>query len=235
MSDETLENLSVEDRVFPPSPEFTKQANAQSDIYSQAENYEAFWANQALQLDWAQPFSEILDWSNAPFARWFADGKLNVSVNCVDRHVDAGLGDRVAFYFEGEPGDTRTITYSQLKDQVCQAAHAFTSLGVKAGDRVAIYLPMIPEAVISMLACARIGAVHSVVFGGFSAEALLSRIIDAQATLVITADGGYRRGAAAALKPAVDQAVAQAECVQNVLVVRRTSADVNWNSETDVW
>ncbi len=170
-----------------------------------------------------------------PFARWFVDGTLNVAVNCVDRHVDAGIGDRVAIHFEGEPGDTRTLTYADLQREVSQAANALIELGVKAGDRVAIYLPMIPEAAIAMLACARIGAPHSVVFGGFSAEALRSRIEDAEAKLVITADGGYRRGKPMALKPAVDEAVDASPTVDNVLVVRRTDQDVAWNDARDVW
>ena len=177
----------------------------------------------------------MLDWSNPPFAKWFVGGKLNVAYNCLDRHVEAGHGDQVAYHWEGEPGDTRTFTYAQLTEEVCRAANALTELGVQAGDRVAIYLPMIPEAVISMLACARIGAVHMVVFGGFSADALASRITDAGATLVITADGGYRRGAASALKPAVDDAVGRTEGVRNVLVVKRTGQDVAWTEGRDLW
>ena len=166
---------------------------------------------------------------------WFVGGTLNVAVNCVDRHVDAGLGDRVAIHFEGEPGDSRTITYADLQREVAQAANALTELGVSAGDRVAIYLPMIPEAAVAMLACARLGAPHSVVFGGFSAEALRSRIEDAQAKLVITSDGGYRRGKAMALKPAVDEAADASPSIEKVLVVRRTEQDVAWNDDRDVW
>jgi len=176
----------------------------------------------------------VLDWSAAPVARWFVGGRLNVAVNCLDRHVAAGYGDQVAIHFEGEPGDTRTLTYADLLASVSQAAHALTELGVRSGDRVAIYLPMIPEAAIAMLACARIGAPHSVVFGGFSAEALASRIADADARVVITADGGYRRGAAAALKPAVDEAVAASPRVEHVVVVRRTGQEVAW-TDKDVW
>ena len=168
-------------------------------------------------------------------ARWFVGGTLNVAHNCVDRHVQAGRGDRIALHFEGEPGDSRDISYTELRREVCRAANALTALGVSAGDRVAIYLPMIPEAVVAMLACARIGAVHSVVFGGFSAEALRSRITDARAVLVITADGGYRRGGALALKPAVDEAVPRTPTVRNVLVVRRTGQDVAWDADRDVW
>ncbi len=235
MSDEALENLLHEDRVFPPDPAFAEQANAQADMYEQAATDRlAFWDAQAARLRWETPWSQTLDWSGAPFAKWFVGGTLNVAVNCVDRHVDAGFGDKVAIHFEGEPGDTRTITYADLKDQVCRAANALTDLGVRAGDRVAIYLPMIPEAAIAMLACARIGAVHSVVFGGFSAEALRSRIDDAEAKVVITSDGGYRRGAPSALKPAVDEAVAMCPSIEKVLVVRRTGQEVAW-TDKDLW
>ncbi len=235
MSHEALENLLHENRAFPPSAEFAAQANATADLYAEAKaDRLAFWDTQARELNWDQPWTTTLDWSNAPFARWFDGGKLNVSVNCVDRHVEAGHGDQVAYHFEGEPGDTQAITYSDLLLQVSQAANALEALGVKAGDRVAIYLPMIPEAAVAMLACARIGAVHSVVFGGFSAEALRSRIEDAQAVLVITADGGNRKGKPMALKPAVDEAVAASPSVQKVLVVRRTGQDVDW-TDKDIW
>jgi acetyl-CoA synthetase len=176
-----------------------------------------------------------MEW-NAPFARWFAEGTLNASVNCVDRHVTEGRGDRIAFHFEGEPGDTRTITYAELLAEVSKAANALTALGIQKGDRVAIYLPMIPEAVISMLACARIGAPHSVIFGGFSAQAIYDRVVDADAKLVITADGGYRRGSASALKPAVDEALGKGKTnVSRVLVVRRTGGEVPWDDGRDVW
>ena len=233
--DESLSNLLREERRFPPSSEFAAQANAQASMYeAAASDRTSFWDEQARRLEWTKPWKQTVDWSDAPFAKWFDGGELNVAVNCVDRHVAAGHGDRVAIHFEGEPGDTRTITYSDLQSEVNKAAHALTELGVQAGDRVAIYLPMIPEAAISMLACARIGAPHSVVFGGFSAEALRSRIDDAQATLVITSDGGYRRGKPMALKPAVDEAVAQTPTVAKVLVVRRTGQDVEWN-DRDVW
>ncbi len=235
MSDEALENLLHENRTFPPSPEFAAQANATAQMYElAAADRLAFWDSQANRLQWETPWEQTLDWSQAPFAKWFVGGRLNVAVNCVDRHVEAGLGDKVAIHFEGERGDTRTITYNDLQEQVCKAANALTDLGVSAGDRVAIYLPMIPEAAISMLACARVGAAHSVVFGGFSAEALRSRIDDAQAKVVITSDGGYRRGAPAALKPAVDEAVAECPTVETVLVVRRTGQDVAW-TDKDVW
>jgi acetyl-CoA synthetase len=235
MSNETLSNLLHEERRFPPAADFAENAVATADLYQKAAADQlAFWDEQARALSWATPWDRTLDWSDAPFAKWFVGGGLNVAYNCVDRHVEAGNGDRVAFYFEGEPGDTRTITYADLKRDVSKAANALLGLGVTAGDRVAIYLPMIPEAVVAMLACARIGATHSVVFGGFSAEALRSRIEDAEAVLVITADGGYRRGAASALKPAVDEAVASTPSVRKVLVIRRTGQDVAW-SDRDVW
>ena len=236
MSHEALENLSTETRTFAPSVEFASQANATRDLYDLADaDRLKFWDTQAEQLQWEQKWTQTLDWSNAPVANWFVDGKINAAVNCVDRHVAAGNGDRVAIYFEGEPGDSEAITYFELQHRVNQAANALTELGITAGDRVAIYLPMTPHAVVSMLACARIGAPHSVVFGGFSAEALRSRIEDAQAKLVITADGGFRRGAPFALKPAVDEAVAASPTVEKVLVVRRTGQDIEWNDNVDVW
>ncbi|WP_448062207.1 acetate--CoA ligase [Cellulomonas hominis] len=244
-----LENLLTEDRRFPPDPGFQAQANAHAELYAWANaNRLDFWADQARELlSWSTPFEQVLDWSGAPVARWFADGRLNAAYNAVDRHVEAGRGDRVALLFEGEPGDTRRYTYADLQREVSRAANALLALGVGTGDRVAIYLPLIPEAVIAMLACARIGAPHSVVFGGFSAQALHSRILDAEASLVITADGGYRRGGANALKPTVDAALALGSGadtigpdgrpgpVQHVLVVRRTGQDVAWTADRDVW
>jgi acetyl-CoA synthetase len=232
-----IDNLLHEDRHFAPTREFAAQAIAQPALYQEAKaNRLEFWANQARYLDWAKPFTQILDWSNPPFAKWFADGELNVSYNCLDRHIEAGNGNRVAIYFEGEPGDSRKITYAELTAQVKKAANVLTSLGIKAGDRVAIYLPMIPEAVVAMQAVARIGAVHSVIFGGFSAESLSSRIEDAEAKLVITADGGYRKGRASALKPAVDEALSGGRCpsVENVLVVKRTNQEVGWVEDRDI-
>ncbi|MFC8193670.1 acetate--CoA ligase [Cellulomonas sp. NPDC057328] len=233
-----LENLLTESRSFPPSPEFAAQANATADLYAWANaDRPGFWGDQARELlTWSTPFTQTLDWSDAPFARWFADGRLNAAYNAVDRHVEAGNGDRVALHFEGEGGDTRTLTYADLQREVSKAANAIAALGVRTGDRVAIYMPLIPEAVVTMLACARIGAPHSVVFGGFSAEALSSRILDAEAKLVVTADGGFRRGAPSALKPAVDEALAKgAPSVQHVLVVRRTGQPVEWTQGRDVW
>ena len=232
---DSIENLSRENRQFPPSPQFAAQANAKADLYTHADKDRlAFWEEQARELTWENPWNQVLEW-NPPYAKWFIGGKINASVNALDRHVAAGQGEHVAFHFEGEPGDTRTITYSQMLDDVSQAAHALTELGIKPGDRVAIYLPMIPEAAVAMLACARIGAVHSVVFGGFSADALLSRIQDADAKLVITADGGFRKGSAFALKPAVDDALKGKHNVTNVLVVKRTGQETAWNSDRDIW
>jgi acetyl-CoA synthetase len=234
-SGDSIENLGNEDRHFPPSAQFVAQANFKADIYATAEaDRLAFWESQARELTWDQPWSTVLDWQ-VPYAKWFVGGKLNASVNALDRHVAAGRGNRVAFHFEGEPGDTRTITYADLLIDVKKAANALTEIGVKAGDRVAIYMPMIPEAAVAMLACARIGAAHSVVFGGFSADALLSRIQDADAKLVITADGGFRKGAAFALKPAVDEALKGATNVERVLVVQRTKEETAWNDATDIW
>ena len=233
---DALANLLQEDRAFPPTAEFAAQANAGPEMYAEADRDRlAFWAKQAERLDWQAPWTQVLDWSNAPFARWFVDGKLNVAYNCVDRHVEDGYGDKVALYFEGEPGDTRAVTYAELQKEVCKAANALTELGVQAGDRVAIYMPMIPEAVVAMLACARIGAPHSVVFAGFSAEALRTRIDDAQAKLVITADGQHRRGSAMPLKPAVDEAVQESPSIEHVLVVRRTGGQVDMTEGRDVW
>ena len=226
------------ERTFEPSPEFSAQANASAALYDEAAaDRLGFWAKQARELlSWDTDFTDTLDWSNPPFAHWFVGGKLNVAYNCVDRHVEAGHGDRVAIHFEGEPGDTRSITYADLQAEVSRAANALAALGVAQGDRVAIYLPMIPEAVISMLACARLGAAHSVVFGGFSADALHSRILDVEAKVVITADGGYRRGNPSALKPAVDEALAAGDTpVEKVLVVRRTGEDVAFDAERDLW
>jgi acetyl-CoA synthetase len=236
LTQDAVENLLHEERHFAPSTAFKAQANATESLYQLAEaDRLQFWEKQADRLSWKTKWNQVLDWSDAPFAKWFVGGELNIAYNCVDRHVEAGNGNRVALYFEGEPGDTRTITYQELKDLVCQAANALTQLGISSGDRVAIYLPMIPEAMISMLACARIGAVHSVVFGGFSSEALRSRIEDASAKLVITSDGGYRRGTATALKPAVDEAVAVSPTIEKVLVVRRTGQKISWNADYDIW
>ncbi len=222
---------------YPPSAEFAAQANATDGLYSEAEHDRlAFWAKQANRLSWSKPFDQVLDWSTAPFAKWFTGGTLNVAYNCVDRHVEAGQGDRVAIRWEAERvGEDRTITYSDLQTEVCKAANALSGLGLVAGDRVAIYMPMIPEAVIAMLACARLGVLHSVVFAGFTATALAARIADAQAKLLITADGQFRHGKPESLKDAADQAVDGADTIEHVLVVRRTGVDVPWTPERDVW
>ncbi|MGW5334138.1 acetate--CoA ligase [Streptomyces bauhiniae] len=237
MSNESLANLLKEERRFAPPADLAANANVTAEAYERAAaDRLGFWAEQARRLSWAKEPTKTLDWSNPPFAKWFEDGELNVAYNCVDRHVEAGNGDRVAIHFEGEPGDSRSLTYAELKDEVSKAANALLELGVRKGDRVAIYMPMIPETAIAMLASARIGAAHSVVFGGFSADALATRIKDADAKVVITADGGYRRGQPSALKPAVDDAVAKADdTVEHVLVVRRTGQDVAFDAERDVW
>jgi acetyl-CoA synthetase len=236
VSSDALSNLSHEERRFPPSAQFAADAVAKADLYDHAaKDRLAFWDEQAHKLDWDTEWGQTLDW-NAPFAKWFVGGKLNVAVNCVDRHVDAGNGDRVALHWQGDPADDkRTITYRDLQKLVNQTANALTELGVKAGDPVAVYLPMIPETVATLLACARIGAPHTVVFAGFSADALASRIQDADARVVVTADGQYRRGSASALKPNVDEAVAKCPDVRNVLVVRRTGGDVTWKDGQDLW
>ncbi len=236
-----IDHLLTENRRFAPSPEFAANAIGTAELYAQADaDREAFWAEQARSLHWHTPFTEVLDWSNPPFAQWFADGELNVAYNCLDRHVEAGNGDRVALLWEGEPGDERRITYAELTDEVKRAANVLEGLGVGHGDRVAIYMPMIPEAVAAMLAVARIGAIHSVIFGGFSADSLRSRIDDAGAKLVITADGGYRKGRVSPLKPAVDQALGDRgagpqETVEHVLVVKRTGNEVSWDDDRDIW
>ena len=232
---ESLENLSTENRTFPPSSAFAAQANAGADLYAHADKDRlAFWDEQASALNWHKKWDKTLQW-DSPFAQWFVGGQINASVNAVDRHVAEGNGDRIAFHFEGEPGDTRTISYAQLLADVSKAANALTEIGINSEDRVAIYMPLIPEAIVAMLACARIGAIHSVVFGGFSADALLSRIQDADATLVITADGGFRKGSAFALKPLVDEALKGETNVANVLVVKRTGQETAWNEGRDIW
>jgi acetyl-CoA synthetase len=236
VTEDALDNLLHEDRRFPPPADLAAQANVTDETYAEAEaDFEGFWAKQAKRLSWQTEPTQVLDWSNPPFAKWYADGTLNAAYNCLDRHVEAGNGDRVAYYFEGEPGDTQVITYADLTRQVKQAANALLELGVKTGDRVAIYLPMIPEAVVAMLACARIGAPHTVVFGGFSSDALYSRVIDCGVKFVITADGGYRRGNASPLKPAVDEALKYGCDVEKVLVVQRAKLDVPMEEGRDFW
>jgi acetyl-CoA synthetase len=238
MSLNSIDSLLLETRRFPPEPEFSASANATEDLYSRASaDRLKFWADTSREmLHWQTPFTQVLDWTNPPFAKWFADGKLNVAYNCLDRHVNAGHGDRVAFHWEGENGDTATLTYADLTAEVKKAANLLASLGIVQGDRVAIYMPMIPEAVIAMLAVARVGAVHSVVFGGFSSESLRSRIDDASAKLVITADGGWRKGKVFPLKAAVDGALANGtSSVEHVLVVQRGHNEVEWVEGRDLW
>jgi acetyl-CoA synthetase len=239
MTEPTLNALLSEDRTFPPPAAFAADALVNDRrLHDEADRgWQAFWARQARELvEWITPFSDdaVLDWQ-LPFARWFHDGTLNLSVNCLDRHVRAGRGDKVAYHFEGEPGDTRTITYATLLDEVQRLAAALRSLGITRGDRVAIYLPMIPEAAIAMLACTRIGAPHSVVFGGFSADSLRDRINDADCVAVITADAGNRRGSPSALKTHVDQALADCPTVQKVVVVDRCKTPVEMVDGRDVW
>jgi acetyl-CoA synthetase len=236
VTDETLSNLLQENRRFEPPEELARDANLKADAYERAAaDPEGFWSEQAERLSWEKRWDRVRDWDNPPFAKWFVGGRLNAAYNCVDRHVEEGRGDKVAFHWVGEPGDTRTMTYAELQDEVCKAANALSELGVDKGDRVAIYLPMILETVVSMLACARIGAPHTVVFGGFSSDALVTRIQDCDARVVITADGGYRKGAPSSLKPAVDEAVDRCPNVRSVLVVQRTGQDVDWNDDRDVW
>ena len=233
----TIEDYFSEDRVFTPTDNFSKQALANDlSLYESAEaDFEKFWESQAKELlDWYEPFGQVCEWQ-LPFSKWFIGGKLNVSFNCLDRHVLAGRGGKVAYYWEGEPGEKISVTYSELLDQVSQFANCLKNLGVKKGDRVAIYMPMILELPIAMLACTRIGAAHSVVFGGFSSDALAGRINDAQAKLVITADGGYRRGATVQLKSNVDLALEECSTVDHVVVVRRTNTQVNMVAGRDVW
>jgi acetyl-CoA synthetase len=236
MSEAKLEAWLEESRSFPPSADFAKNANAQPSIYDEANaDPEAWWRKQADRLTWDKAPTKTLEW-DLPFAKWFSDGKLNASVNCVDRHVDAGKGDKVAYYWVGDAeGESRTITYADLQKMVAQAANALTELGVKSGDRVAVYMPMIPEAIVTLLAIVRLGAAHSVVFAGFSAEALSSRILDSDCQFVVTADGAFRRGAPAPLKTAVDDALESCPNVKAVLVVRRTGGDVQWKEGRDHW
>jgi acetyl-CoA synthetase len=238
MSEPTIEDYYVEDRTFPPSPEFAAAALLSDSSHHDeaAAGYEAFWARQARELvTWDEDFHTILQW-DLPFAEWFLGGRLNISANCLDRHVDAGLGDRVAYFWEGEPGDTRTITYAELLDDVCRFANALKALGLERGDRVAVYMPMIPELPVAMLACARLGVAHSVIFGGFSPDSIVDRCEDAEARLVITADAGYRRGEPSALKANVDAALASgAPSVEHVVVVDRCGTDIEMADGRDLW
>ena len=237
MAEPTIEDYLHEDRVFPPPPDFVADALVTDrSLYEEADaDVEAFWARQARDLlSWYDDFDTVLSW-DLPFARWFDGGTLNVSYNCLDRHVEAGRGDKVAYHWEGEPGDTRTITYAELLDEVQRFANVLKGLGVERGDRVAIYMPMIPELPVAMLACTRIGAAHSVVFGGFSPDSIIDRVNDGEAKVVVTADGGHRRGSAAPLKPNVDAAVPSCPSVTGVVVVRRTGGDVDMVDGRDHW
>jgi acetyl-CoA synthetase len=234
---DAIESLLAEGRTFPPPADFTKNARITgAEIYDEAnEDFEGFWARQAADLlDWSTEWDTVLEW-DLPFAKWFVGGKLNAAYNCLDRHVAAGRGDKVAYYWEGEPGDTRTITYAELLDDVSRLANALKSLGVEKGDRVNIYLGMVPELPMSLLACARIGAAHSVVFGGFSSDSLRDRINDAGAKVLITADGAWRRGSVFPLKETADTAVAECPTIEKVLVLRRTENDAPWTEGRDVW
>lgn len=231
----------IEDRVYPPSPEFLAQANVAGDAYARADAAPvAFWEDAARRLDWATPWHTAMQWQPPtdgaiPAARWFDGGTLNVAHNCVDRHVAAGRGGKVALHFEGEPGDRTTVTYADLQRRVAQAANALTSLGIAPGDRVVVYLPVLIETIVIALACARIGAVHSLVFGGFSAEAVRFRLTDTGAKLLVTSDGQYRRGSAVEVKSAADVAAHDLPALEHVLVVRRTGQDVPWTEGRDVW
>ncbi len=231
-----IEALFSEQREFAPPPEIARHANATADLYERAEqDFEGFWEGQAAdRLDWFRTWDKVLEW-DLPYAKWFLGGQLNVAYNCVDRHVEHGLGSKVAYYWEGEPGDSRTITYADLQSEVNKCANALTALGVRTGDRVGIYMPMIPELPIAMLACAKIGAPHVVVFGGFSSDALQGRMIDSEAVALITADGGWRNGKVLDLKGPADVAVGNAPTIKNVLVVRRTGHDVPMTAGRDHW
>jgi acetyl-CoA synthetase len=231
-----IEDWYLETRRFPPTDEVKKRSLVtDTSLYDEAErDWQGFWARQAQQLDWTRDWDEICRWE-LPFAQWFVGGQLNASANCLDRHVAAGRGDRVAYHWEGEPGDTRTITYAELLAEVSRFANVLKDLGVGLGDRVAIYMPMVPELPIAMLACARLGAAHSVVFGGFSAEALRDRINDAECKVLVTADGGWRRGSAVGLKAAADAALAETPSIEHVVVVRRTGTEVSMTPGRDAW
>jgi len=231
-----IENLFSEGRTFPPPDEFKAEALVTDrSLHEQAErDLEGFWAEQAERLHWMKPWERVLDW-DLPFAKWFVGGQLNVSDNCLDRHVEAGGGDKVAYHWEGEPGDARTITYEELRDDVARFANALKSTGVQRGDRVNIYMGMVPELPVAMLACARLGAAHSVVFGGFSADALRDRINDAEAKVLITQDEGWRAGRVVPLKQNADDAVVDTPSIERVVVLRRTGGEVPWTEGRDVW
>jgi len=236
-----IESVLTERRLFPPPAAFTQQAHIKTQaeydtLYRESiDNPDAFWARQAEELHWFKKWDKVLDWSNPPFAKWFVNGKINISDNCLDRHLDGPRKNKAALIWEGEPGDSRVLTYAQLHREVCKFANVLKSRGIKTGDRIAIYMPMIPEAAVAMLACARIGAAHTIIFGGFSAEALSDRINDAQAVAVITADGGFRRGKVVELKKNVDEALKKTKTIQNVFVVQRTKTPVAMEAGRDHW
>ncbi|MBV8374979.1 MAG: acetate--CoA ligase [Candidatus Eremiobacteraeota bacterium] len=235
MTTDAIEALFEEGRRFPPPPDFAAQANASAALYGEAErDFEGFWAAWARELEWMKPFTQTLEWDE-PFARWFADGELNASVNCLDRHVSDGRGDRVAYYFEGEPGDRRSITYRDLLADVCRFANALRRLGIRKGDRIAIYMPMIPELPVALLACARIGAAHSVIFGGFSPESIVDRVNDAGCVALITADWGWRRGNKVPLKRNCDIAMEQTPSIKHCIVAKRIGDEVFMRERRDVW
>ena len=232
---EAIEALFKEARKFPPLPAFAAQANAQPGIYEEAErDYQAFWASWADKLEWMTPYTTILEWKE-PFAKWFTGGTLNASVNALDRHVRAGLGAKIAFHYEGEPGDRWTISYAQLLADVCRFANGLRKLGVKKGDRVAIYMPMIPELPVAMLACARVGAAHSVIFGGFSPDSIIDRVNDASCVALITADFGWRRGKKVPLKENCDAAMQQTPSVRHCIVAKRVGDPIEMQAGRDVW
>ena len=234
---QSIEALAMESRTFPPPDDFAAGALVSDrSLYDEAEaDHESFWARQASELvEWSRPWDTVLDWQ-LPYAKWFEGGQLNVAANCLDRHVAAGNGDKVAIHWEGEPGDTRTITYAEMLDEVSKFTNVLKSLGVEKGDRINIYLPMVPEAAVAMLACARLGAPHSVVFGGFSSQSLADRINDADAKVLITADGGYRRGEVFPLKPAADEALESTSTIEHVVVVQRGGNDVIMVDGRDHW
>jgi acetyl-CoA synthetase len=239
MSNPELSNLSRETRHFDPPADLAANANLKADAYDEAKKDRlGFWAKQAERITWSEPFKEVLDWSDAPHSKWYVGGKLNAAYNCLDRHVEAGNGDRVAYHFEAENGDAHDITYADLLKQVCQATNALIEIGVKTGDRIAIYMPMIPETVVAMLACARLGAPHTVIFAGFSAQSIEDRVLDCGVEVVITADGANRRGKPSALKPTVDEALKNCPAVRKVVVVKRTGQDLGeggWVDDRDIW
>jgi len=237
VAERTIENLLQEDRIFPPSPEFTRQANAQPGLHDRAAaDPIAYWEAQARnRVTWFKEPTVLLDDSNPPFFKWFTDGELNMSYNCLDRHIEAGKGGKVAYYWEGEPGDERTITYQDLYEDVCRFANGLRSIGVRKGDRVAVYMGMVPELAVAMLACARIGAAHSVIFGGFSADAIYDRVEDAGARVLITCDGAWRRGTVVDLKVAADRAMERTDLVERCVVLRRTENEVTMMEGRDIW